>query len=118
MNKYGVAQTIKDQIGMGALMCLGAHDFAATGDGAGALVFKARILPFTKGGKRSTRPRIMHVSITLNALDLYDVDVFTYDKRLNIVPHYNIKDIDFTQLPMLMLALDYDGDEVLNPRYL
>lgn len=58
-------------------MSLGAHEFARlTSEGREiGLTFKARILPFTKAGTRSPRPRIMRVTVELNHLDYYDVRV-------------------------------------------
>lgn len=124
-----VAQVIHRQIGGGVLMSLGAHNLGhgnlAPVVGAfpqPGLVFNARILPFTKSGKRSGSARVMLVVVSLNAMDYYDVLV-TYNApgdrygAQGPVVHYEAADVDFETLPRLLLALDYDGETVLNPRY-
>lgn len=120
-----VASTIREQINTGSLMALGAHelrplDFIA--DDASAplpsLAFKARILPFTKSGHRSTAARVMQVVVSLNAADLYDVLVIYKGRDGQKVVHYESSDVDAMKLSWLLLALDFDGDSVLNPRYL
>ena len=104
-----IASTIKRQIGVMNLMTLGASEFNAVD---GGLRFKARILPFNSSGKRLRRPSVMYVEIVLNSLDYYDVRVV----RMDGVEHYNGSNIDAFTIGNLMFALDYDGDEVLNPR--
>lgn len=110
-----IATTIQKQIGAGVLMCLGAHDLAFDRTGP-ALTFKAVILPMLASGKRSAEPSTMRVTVTLNALDYYDVKV-VYEAHGETVTHFERKDVDCFELPVLLLALDYDGAEVLNPRY-
>ncbi|MGP5652603.1 hypothetical protein [Glutamicibacter arilaitensis] len=114
-----VAGTIRQQVEIGIFMSLGAHEFAAlTSEGREiGLTFKARILPFTKAGKRSPRPRIMRVTVELNHLDYYDVRVL-YAARGQFIAHYESSSIDAEQLSRILLALDYDGQEVLNTRVL
>lgn len=109
-----IATTIKNQIGIGSLMTLGAHALREDCNGR-ALTFKALILPFRKDGSRGTRARKMEVSVLLQEDDTYSVAV--YDLT-NLNQHYSRDDVYAHELPRLMLALDYDGDEVLNPRYL
>jgi|DEB19_MinimDraft_2_1074335.scaffolds.fasta_scaffold132927_1 hypothetical protein len=104
-----IAQTIKNQCTVMGLATVGAHHFKNLERG---LSFHARILPLTSEGRRGQYPMNMIVTITLNFEDLYDVRV-EYDRTL----HYSGCDFYFDQLPKLLLALDYDGPETLNPRY-
>ncbi|QEP09085.1 hypothetical protein [Glutamicibacter sp. ZJUTW] len=112
-----IATTIRQQISLGSLMSLGMQQPAAlTADNEEVgFTFLARILPITKSGRRGTSPRIMRVSVTLNGNDLYDVEV-TYIARRKPVTHYEAVNVGAEQISTLMLALDYDGDQVLNPR--
>lgn len=81
-----VAQNILDQIGVPALMGLGAHDITRYVD---AVTFKVRI---PKPGQ--TRARIMKVDIILNrGSDLYDFSVGMIDKR-DWYCLYDLKGID------------------------
>ncbi len=114
-----VADIMIHQIGNGALMSLGAHSFGSVlNDGeVEGLTFKARILPFRKNGTRAAQPRIMRVIITHNALNYYDARVI-YAKGHEVVTHYEMTDVDAERLPRIMLALDFDGAEPLNPRVL
>lgn len=64
-----VATTIKAQIGVGALMRMGAHRMRSTD----------HTFQFKVGGKRQT-----YVDVTLNGRDLYDVTMFrmvNYDSK-------------------------------------
>lgn len=119
-NSYAkeVANAIRQQLGVPGFMTLGASDlyYTVESDMPG-LAFKARILPFLKNGKRGSRPRVMDVRILLNAMDTYDVRV-GYLNGVYWVSHYVAKDVYADQLQRLALALDYNGPEVLNPRYL
>lgn len=114
-----IAVEIKRQIGPGSLMSLGAHDFRAAGPVVsgerGGLDFAVRVLPFRADGTRGTAPRIMRCRVTLTGADDYKVRV-AYLNRHNIVTHYEGDGFYADQLPALMLALDYNGPTVLNPR--
>ena len=118
-SNHEVAKTIHSQIERGVLMSLGAHNFRFGEDN---LVFDARILPFTKEGKRAGQPRIMAVQVKLNGLDYYDIAVKYYSRPRKgvgeLVTHYETTNVDVSQLSRLLLALDYDGAAVLNPRYI
>lgn len=113
--KTEVAHTIRSQIGLNALMLLGASKLQYRIVQPG-LSFTARILPFNKDGKRSSAPKLMQVMITLHAGDLYDVSV-TYVHRGEEKTHLKVTDVAADELTRLMLALDYDGESTLNPRY-
>lgn len=114
-----IANIIKSQITQGVLWSLGAHDFKystnTNGTGHPGLVFKARILPFTKTGTRATAPRIMTVFVALNAADLYDITV-TYPQRGDTygfeppITHEQFDSVDYQSLPAVMLSLDSDDD--------
>lgn len=112
-----VAMTIHSQIQRGIFWSLGASDMHATVEGEGGLGFTARILPMKRSGGRASAARRMLVQITLNGWDYYDVSV-SYLERGQEVTHYSTTNVDCEQLGRLLLALDYDGQEVLNPRYL
>lgn len=122
------ANIIRQQIETGVLMSLGARGFrhgnVAAVPGATplpSLVFTATILPMTKNGTRGTAARTMTVTISHNAADYYDVHV-TYPQRgdrYGIKPptvHFEAEDVDASNLSRLLLALDYNGNTVLNPR--
>jgi len=112
-----IATTIRQQIGLGSLMSLGMHQPAALTANSEEVgfTFLARILPFTKSGRRGASPRVMRVCITVNGSDLYDVEV-TYIARRQSVTHYEAVNVGAERISTLILALDYDGDQVLNPR--
>lgn len=123
-----ITDTIREQIGSGVLMSLGAHNFHSNygklvqGEDDfyltdATLAFHARILPFLKSGKRGTGPRKMFVSVTLNGTDYYDIKVL-FEKGGELVEHFSATDVDAFSLARTMLALDYNGPEVLNPRYI
>lgn len=112
-----VARTIHSQIDPMVLMSLGAGRCGYARTRNGALAFQARILPFKKDGTRSERPRIMSVMIALNGDDYYDVKVRMQDNQGRVQTHFEQGGVDAFSLSRLLLALDYDGDEVLNPRY-
>lgn len=114
-----IAATIRDQITPGVLMSLGAHKLGYINDDeevAGGLRFVASILPFNKNGERAARPRLMTVVVTLTYADLYDISV-VYPRKHEAVTHYQASGVYCYQLAKLLLALDWDGDEILNPRY-
>lgn len=107
------ATTILRQIPSAVKMSLGFH---APRTIPGGVSFAARILPFNKDGKRSGKPRNMQVDITLNGLDYYDIKVW-YLYQLEMVIHYEITNVTADQLGWILLALDYDGATILNPRF-
>ena len=96
-----VAQTIKSQIGIGALMSVGAHQFAYEVDPDG-LTFKARL-----SLRGQTRVRVMRVSVLLMGSDTYEVRV-TYADRGRF---YTTKQTDVyaEDLPRTILDLDRFG---------
>lgn len=122
-----VAGIIQQQIGTGVFMRLGAHKLghcmwamAPETPPLPSLAFKARILPFTQSGTRSSAPRTMRVIVSLNGADLYDVRVeyAARGDRYGLKPavvHYECDDLPADCLPRVMLALDFDGDTTLNP---
>lgn len=115
-----VAGEIRRQIGPMAFMSLGAtnlHSITANEDYNGGLYFEARILPFNKNGERSSRPRVMQVTVTLTYRDLYDIEV-RYLKGGDIVTHAELGDVYGDEIQHVMLALDSDTPEVFNPRYM
>lgn len=114
-----VAQTIKQQITPGVLMSLGCHDAAPTVMDAGSpgLFFRARILAMKADGTRSAQARNMGVFVWLTGDDRYSIRV-GYIARGRYVTHYEETGVYAEQLHRIMLALDYDGDTILNPRHL
>lgn len=122
-----IANTIRHQITPGVLMSLGAHDIGAGriaheqgGPMLPSLIFKALILPFNKNGERSERPRKMYVIVSLTPADTYKITV-TYNGNAQgpgRTDHYHATDVYAEDLSRTLLALDYDGDTVLNPRYI
>lgn len=99
-------------------MCLGARNIRSVEkDGKLGMQADVTILPFNKDGSRSARPRTMQAEVLLNHMDYYDVTV-SYPKDGTTVIHSQTQDVDCTQIAGHMLALDYDGDEALNPRYI
>lgn len=99
-----VATTIKRQIGVGVLMAVGASDFTAhtNREGQPGLAFVARVIP-----DGQSRPRRMHVSVTLNAEDYYDILV-TYQRHgsLEMTTHREWCGIDCDNLGRTLLSLD------------
>jgi len=120
-----VSREIYRQISACILMSLGAHQMGCTGTRPGGddtyapgLTFLAKILAFRKDGTRGSSARLMRVTITLNSSDLYDIDV-RYAARRTVVGdsiHFQLTDVYASMLNKFLLALDYDGPEVLNPR--
>lgn len=108
------ARAFREAIGRGALWSVGAHAFATVPGihQLGALMFQARILPMTSEGRGETAT-IMTVLVSLTAADVIDVEVRHDDGTV----HARVAGIYIDQLAQLILALDYDGDEILNPRY-
>lgn len=105
-----IGLTIRSQINPLVLMSLGAHELGfLSGDQTPGLLFKARILPFRKDGTRSHAPRIMIVRITLNPMDLYDINV-SYGNRGEVVTHEEFEGIYAEDLNRVLLSLDSDDD--------
>lgn len=102
-------------IGDRTLWSVGAHDIANVpgAHGLGGLVFRARILPMTKTG-RAEQARIMGVLVSLTPADEIDVEVKHASDQ---TAHAHLRGVYIDQLQRIILALDYDGPEVLNPRY-
>ena len=113
-----VGNTIWKQIPVGVKMALGVHDvfFTSKGEDHG-IACQIKILPFLKSGKRGRSARNVRMDITLNGLDLYDISVGYFSKNLQWTEHFSATNIDAESLPRLLLALDYDGETVTNPRY-
>lgn len=112
-----VGSDLKRMIGTHVWMTLGASDFTELyGDNPG-LRLKARILPFRKDGKRSSRPRVMTIEIRYFTEDMVDLKViYPETKTYDIVEHFSAHGIPLRNLGTFLFALDYDGPEVLNPR--
>lgn len=108
-----IPQTVYAQINKHVLMSLGMSDLTYFSDG---IKFDARILPMTQNG-RGTRPRVMTVTVRLDASDTYTVQVSYFKGRYIRVTHFEESGIYADQLNHLLLSLDYDGHEVTNPHY-
>lgn len=108
-------RTFRAAIGEGALMSVGAHHVANVPGRhqLGGLAFLARILPMTKTG-RSERPSLMGVLVSLTPADEIDVEVI---RARDGQEHTQLRGVYLDQLQRIILALDYDGPEVMNPRY-
>jgi hypothetical protein len=104
---YLIPETIRQQIGIGVFMSLGATDLMADrvhSDRApdfDTLVFNARILD------DKHRKRIMCVRVTLDWSDTYSIKV-TYPQRGtgDEVIHFEAEDVYCDQLAGMLLALD------------
>lgn len=109
------AQQFSNAITRGVLWSLGANKAEAVPgvDQLGGLLFIARILPL-RDGKRHQRAARMAVLISLNGADTIDIEVKELATRRE---HAKIRGVYIDQLSAAVLALDYDGDEALNPRY-
>lgn len=110
------ANDFRTATGIGVLAFLGATNLLSVpGEHElGGLAFIARILPFTKAGDRTERPVRMGVLISVTAVDEIDIRVRKYT---NHDEHALIQGIYIDQLAAALLALDYNGPEILNPRY-
>lgn len=112
MRAQEVAQTIRQQIGLGVLWSLGATAFHyGTKDGNPYLGMDVRILPYRKDGKRGSRPRVMRLRVELTPADLYDITV-EYIQRYEKITHFTATGIYCDQLSHLLLSLDSDSDRV------
>ena len=109
-----VAETFREALGLGAFMALGGSNATAVpgANRLGGLLFTARILPMTKNGRGQTARR-MAIMLSLNANDLIDVQVVEIASGK---VHFQEDDLYVFMLERVLLALDWDGDEVMNPR--
>lgn len=108
-----IANEIKSQWTLGGLMTLGAREFTFVLQGLGNLIFKASILPMKKDNERADKPQGMMIVTELTVMD--DYKVYVIDTKGQV--HYEQTGLYFDDLQRLALALDYNGEEVLNPRY-
>jgi len=110
------AMQFRQALGLGVLGSLGASDLTAV-PGAhqcGGLLFTARVLPMTKRGTRGPRPRNMGIMVSLTPADEIEIEAREITRGTE---HAKIEGIGIEQLQRAALAIDYDGPEVLNPRY-
>ena len=110
-----VGKVVHVQLDTKVLWSLGATGLQYSAKGLGGIEFDARILPFKVNGERGSRARVMRVKVLLNSSDYYDVSV-GYPKGYEWVEHFSREDVGVESINFLLLALDWDGDEVLNPR--
>lgn len=113
---HATASQFRQTFGVNVLGSLGASDLTAA-PGAhqcGSLMFTVRVLPVTKRGTRGTQPRKVAVMISLTAADEIDIEAREITRG---TVHAKIEGIHIDQLSRAALAIDYDGPEVLNPRY-
>ena len=110
------AEQFRQAISVGVFMSLGASELAAVPGryDRGGLLFTARILPFTKTGERFENARRMAVLVSVSPLDEIEIEVREYARGTQ---HAKIERVYIDQLSQALLALDYDGPEILNPRY-
>lgn len=104
---------IRKRIGLGVLMSVGARNLR---DGEDSLTFEATILPFDDNGIRSERPRKMTVTVIEHSVETFGVYV-SYESRGVTVTHFQSDRIPAARLSRTLLALDFDGDQPLNPRF-
>lgn len=108
---------IRNRIETGVFMSLGARDFRV--NSFDDLIFDATILPFNKTGKRSERARTMTVSVSAGETDDSGLHVLViYPERVTgrLLTHFE-GETTIDGLNRTLLALDYDGDDALNPSY-
>lgn len=110
------ALQFRQALGFGVLGSLGASDLTSVPGmhQRGGLLLTARVLPMTKRGTRGTQPRKMAVMISLTPADEIEIEAREIARGTE---HAKIEGIGIEQLQHAALALDYDGREVLNPRY-
>lgn len=103
-------------IGSEVLGSMSTRGFRADGDVAPVLTFQALLLPFRRSdGKRAKGRRWLTVQVTaLEGLDRFDVYVFGYMGG-KYRGHCKIENVSVDVLSRCILALDYDGPEVLDP---
>ncbi|MGO2519956.1 MAG: hypothetical protein ACTH8F_07535 [Microbacterium sp.] len=109
------AQQFAVAVTRGVMWSLGASNITAVpgADQIGGLLLIARILPL-RDGTRHQRAARMAILISLNGVDTIDIEV---KEIATGRAHTEIKGVYIDQLSAALLALDYDGDETLNPRY-
>lgn len=110
---------VRSRIEPGVLMSLGARNLRDADD---ALTFDATILPLADNGTRAERARTMTVTVIEHGLNpahgFTEFGVYvSYPTRGTRVTHYQSDRIPAGRLNRTLLALDYDGDQTLNPRY-
>lgn len=105
------AEIIRQQITPGVLMSLGAHKVESYIDQQGqvSLIFMASVLPFTIDGIRSTRPREMHVVVTLEGDDTYTIQV-VYTRQVYRILHFFASRVYADELALELVLIDSDGD--------
>ncbi|MGP5342120.1 hypothetical protein ACTXML_16010 [Glutamicibacter arilaitensis] len=113
---HTTAIQLRQALGLGVLGSLGASDLTAVPGThqRGGLLLTARVLPMTKRGTRGTRPRKMGIMISLTPADEVEIEAREIARGTQ---HAKIEGIGIEQLQRAALAIDYDGSEVLNPRY-
>lgn len=106
-----VASTIRDQIGLGVLMALGAHGLRyTTHKTRPALAMNVKLLPFNADGTRSRQPRIMHLVVALNGNDYYDIVVTYLNRKREQVVHETATDVDVSSLRSVLLGFDSERE--------
>lgn len=103
-------------IGSDVLGAMNTRGFRADGDIAPVLTFQALLLPFRRSdGKRAKGRRWLTVQVTaIEGLGRFDVFAFGYMGG-RYRGHCKIENVPASVLPRCILALDYDGPEVLDP---
>ena len=104
---------IRNRIEHGVFMSLGARNLR---DGDDSLTFDASLLPFNDSGIRCDRPRMMTVTVIEHSVGTFGVYV-SYESRGVTVTHFQSDRIPVARLNRTLLALDFDGDQPLNPRF-
>ena len=113
---HTTAIQFRQVLGVNVLASLGASDLTAVPGThqRGGLLLTARVLPMTKRGTRGTKPRKMGIMISLTPADEIEIEAREIARGTE---HAKIEGIGIEQLQRAALAIDYDGPEVLNPRY-
>lgn len=106
------SNSIRSRIEIGVLMSLGATKLR-TGDQS--LSFDATIAPLSANGVRAQNLRAMAVTVIEHGPDQFGIYV-SRQSRGTTVTHYQSDHVPASMLNKVLLALDYDGPEALNPR--
>lgn len=111
-----LTKPIADAIELGVRFSLGMQtiEFGQEFDDMPSVVSKASILPFVNG-ERSDTPTTMDVVIGVAPDDTLTVQVFHWVRGKQWHHAYQ-EGVYIDQLNRLLLALDYNGKETLNPR--